>query len=190
MTTQSVATCMLYILPSSRLRIVQQNTTTAWYSQAVLFFYRQQNPIPNLKFNNPMVLVIVSLLSLLYIIYSSLGHSNKLPNHGNKLRIHLYTIKTFANPNVYGVNSFYTKSNPVFYAWSHLVIQCKLNQKAVRFNIRLYPGHFKIVGSSGSAPRCFESSLSANILRIVGRTPSEAWYPAKPTALNKRKQWT
>ena len=45
----------------------------------------QQDLVPNKKLYNPLILIIVSLLRLLYMLYSSLGRSNNLLHPGNKL---------------------------------------------------------------------------------------------------------
>ena len=45
----------------------------------------QQNPVPNLELHNPMVLIIVSYLSLLCTLYNSLVSSNYLLHPNNEL---------------------------------------------------------------------------------------------------------
>ena len=62
----------------------------------------QQNLIPNLKLYNPMVLVIVSLLSFLCVLHISLGSSNQLLHPNNKLSVGL-TLFLCTNHNIYGV---------------------------------------------------------------------------------------
>ena len=48
-----------------------------------------------------MVLIIISLLSLLWMLHSSLGSSNQLLYPNNKLSVRL-TLNPCANHNVYG----------------------------------------------------------------------------------------
>ena len=73
------------------------------------FLSGQQNLAPNLKLYYPMVLVILSLFTLLCILYSSLSSSNNLLHPRNNLYMSL-TLNPIANHNVYGVYQFLPKN--------------------------------------------------------------------------------
>ena len=72
-------------------------------------FGRQYSLFPNLELYKPMVLVIVSLLSLLCALHSFLGSSNKLLYFNNKLSMSL-TLYPSKNHNVYGVYQILPKN--------------------------------------------------------------------------------
>ena len=76
----------------------------------------QQDFVPNLKLHHPMVLVIISLLGLVCMLYSSLGNSNQLLHPNNKLGTSL-TLNLHINHNVSGFIQLLTKNN---FSWGKL----------------------------------------------------------------------
>ena len=77
------------------------------------FFYGQQNIVPNLKLYNPIVLVILNLLSLLCMLYSSLDGPNHLLYSRYKLSVSL-TLNLSANHNIYAVSQLIPRNKLIW----------------------------------------------------------------------------
>ena len=79
----------------------------------------QENLIPNLKVHNSIELIIVSILSLLCMLYSSIGFSNGLLHQKNRLSISL-TLNPYANHNIYGVSQLLPKNT---LSWREFILE-------------------------------------------------------------------
>ena len=91
-------------------------------------FSGQQNLVPNFEHHNPMVFVIVGLLSLLCMLHNCLSSSNQLQHFNNKLDVS-FTLYRCSNHNINGVYQLLPKNELIWRELyrANLTIQSKLN---------------------------------------------------------------